>query len=84
MTDGIVMNGGHSGGGGEVLDDRNPGATDNSPNDSIDQQEWGHDGAVVVRGVDLRRVYHRKYRILTLYFTCLCPNGTLVCWDKVP
>jgi hypothetical protein len=28
-------------GGGGVLDDRNPGVTDNSPEDSIDWQEWG-------------------------------------------
>ncbi len=28
-------------------------------------------------------VYHWKYHVLVLYFTCLCPNSMLVCWDKV-
>jgi hypothetical protein len=44
---------------------------------------WGHNGAIVVCGVDLWHVYHWKYHIPTLYYTCLCPNGMLVYWDKV-
>ncbi len=39
-TNGIVMNAGRSGG-GEVLDNHYLGASDNSPNDSIDWLEWG-------------------------------------------
>jgi hypothetical protein len=37
--DGIFMKGEHSG--REALDNHNPGATDNDPDHSIDQPEWG-------------------------------------------
>jgi hypothetical protein len=46
-------------------------------------QKGGHGGAVVVHGVNLRSVYHRKYHVWTLYFMCFCPEVVLICWDKM-
>jgi hypothetical protein len=75
----LLQNRGRLWGGSEALDGRDPRVTDNYP---ISYNE-GHDGAIVVRGVDLWHVYHPEHRIPMLYFMCICPDDVPVCWDKV-
>ncbi len=70
-------------GGGKCWTTAIPGQQTTAPTIPLIGQNGGHDRIVVVGGVDLWSVYHRKYCVPTLYFKCLCPNGMLVCWDGV-
>ncbi len=78
-TNGIVANGGCLGGRGECWATAILGQQTTTLMIPSIGRNGGHGGAVVVCGVDLWSVY----RIPRLYYTCLCPNSVLVCWDKV-
>jgi hypothetical protein len=82
MTNGIIAKGGHLGG-GERWMTAIPGQQTTAPTIQLIGHNGGHNGVIVVRGVDLQHVYHRKYPIRMLYFMRLCPNGMHVCWDEV-